>query len=328
MLADLKLTPEYDGFLFLAEAARNPPILRPHRHVELELNLVVRGSITYVVDGRRGTFPHGTLLWIYPSQEHQLVDRTGDAQYYVAVFKPELIESACHRADYAGLKRREVDYEGLLHTRLEAESFDLIRRTMDSLMGSSIDPDVLNREAGFGVDSSFSFHHGDPDALNAGLRYLLLLAWRSHHLGALRGGAVALHPAVRKALHLLTTQEWDDDLAQLARRCSVSDAYLSRVFRQQIGVPLSRYRNSVRLGRFWERLQAPDQPTIAEAVYAAGFGSYAQFFKVFVDAYGRGPRECLQDRAGTDPRPPTAALRPAPKPSVRHQRSTTARLRR
>src|SRR5687768_14732838 len=69
MLARLKLDRIYDGFLFLAEAARNPPILKSHHHVELELNLVVRGSITYVVDGKRFTFTGRTLLWMFPSQE-------------------------------------------------------------------------------------------------------------------------------------------------------------------------------------------------------------------------------------------------------------------
>jgi AraC-like DNA-binding protein len=47
------------------------------------------------------------------------------------------------------------------------------------------------------------------------------------------------------------------------------------------------------LSRFFEQYQRSDQKTITEAVYAAGFGSYAQFYKVFTQAYGRGPREAL-----------------------------------
>jgi len=31
-----------------------------------------------------------------------------------------------------------------------------------------------------------------------------------------------------------------------------------------------------------------------EAAFDAGFGSYAQFFRVFQDAYGMGPREMLK----------------------------------
>jgi hypothetical protein len=37
---------------------------------------------------------------MFPSQEHQLVDRSNDAQYYVAVFKPELINKSCRSASY------------------------------------------------------------------------------------------------------------------------------------------------------------------------------------------------------------------------------------
>jgi AraC-like DNA-binding protein len=111
---------------------------------------------------------------------------------------------------------------------------------------------------------------------------------------------VALHPAVRRALQLLSTEDMDtedDDLAALAQRCGASPAYLSRVFARQVGVPLSRYRNNVRLGRFWTHYRAESQPTITEAMYAAGFGSYAQFYKVFAQAYGCGPRECLGVKA-------------------------------
>lgn len=299
MLEKLKLGPRYDGFLFLAESARNPPALRPHTHVELELNLVVNGTITYVVGGRRISFSKRTLLWLYPTQEHQLVDRTGDAQYYVAVFKPALIKRACRGDGYAGLRRAEPEATAdgeVLHTELTPEAFDLVRRTMDAIVEDGLDPDLLNREAGFGAGSNFRFEHGDPDWLNAGLRHLLLLAWRHQRGRAGKARAVALHPAVRKALALLGGAEWAGGMAALARRCGVSEAYLSRIFARQVGVPLTRYQNSVRLGRFLEMYRATgEQRTIAEAVYAAGFGSYAQFYKVFTEAYGRGPREVLAD---------------------------------
>ncbi|MES2393317.1 MAG: AraC family ligand binding domain-containing protein, partial [Acidobacteriota bacterium] len=105
MLEDLKLSRRYEGLLFLAESARNPPLLKSHHHIELELNLVVRGTITYVVGGKRFTFHPRTLLWLFPEQEHQLVDRSDSAQNYVAVFKPSLIHSACRSSAYKPLKR-------------------------------------------------------------------------------------------------------------------------------------------------------------------------------------------------------------------------------
>ena len=299
MLENLKLGKKYHGLLFLAESARNVPRLRSHHHIELEMNLVVRGAITYVVSGRRFTFQPRTLLWLFPEQEHQLVTRTDDAQYYVAVFKPLLIERSCRTSRYAGLKSRGTKGAGVLNTLLTPDSFDLIRRTMDSLMRGSLDPDVLNREAGFGVGSDFCFEHGDPDGLNAGLNHLLLLSWRSQQTGRVLGDPVALHPAVRHALRLLSEDGLEQNLGNLAKACGASESYLSRTFHRQIGIPLSQYRNSLRLTKFWEEYRGPESTTLTEAAYAAGFGSYAQFHRVFTQAYRRGPRECLANNTSS-----------------------------
>jgi hypothetical protein len=109
VLHNLKIGSMYEGFLFLAETSPNTPWLQSHHHVELELNLVIRGSITYVMGRQRYTFPSGTLLWLYPEQEHQLVDRSSTAQNYVAVFKPSFIRRMCKTPAYMGLKSARTE---------------------------------------------------------------------------------------------------------------------------------------------------------------------------------------------------------------------------
>jgi AraC-like DNA-binding protein len=294
MLQALRIGPRYDGFLFLADSARNPPALAPHRHVELELNLVVRGQITYVVDGRRFTFPARTLLWLFPAQVHQLVARSADAQNYVAVFKPKMVARSCREAWHRELRRQHPPQDGVAHTELAPADFERLCREMAELAEDGLDPDVLNREAGFGIATNFRFSHGDPDLLNAGLHHLLLLGWR-HQRGRAGGTrAVALHPAVRRALARLDeTEGGAESGAALARSCGVSEDHLGRLFGRQVGVSLTHYRNSVRLGRFWRAYQGGEGATLTEAMFAAGFGSYAQFYKVYRRAYGVGPRASL-----------------------------------
>jgi hypothetical protein len=132
------------------------------------------------------------------------VNRSDSAQYYVAVFKPSLIIRPCHTTAYEGLKHDGHEQDGVLNTLLKPDSFDLIRKTMDSLMQGSLDSDLLNRESGFGAESGFSFEDGAPEGLNAGLHHLLLLCWRSRYTGKILGNAIALHLAVRHALKLLS----------------------------------------------------------------------------------------------------------------------------
>ncbi len=304
MQVDLKLDKEYDGFLFLAENVRNPPSLRSHRHDELELNVVSKGNVTYVTGEGRFRFPARTLLWMFPAQEHRLVDRSDDAAYYVAVFKPGLIQQFCRSSQYRELKRRRPTKPGVLCTQLNFEDFQFLKSLMERVMLGSLDPDLLNREAGYGDGSDFRYRHNDPDALNAGLHHLLLLCW-AHQLGARVGTpAVALHPAVERALSLLENSSSDCGLQSLGRKCGLSPARLSRLFASQVGIPLTRYRNSLRLSRFWEEARRPVRPTMLEAAFAAGFGSYAQFYKSFTAAYGESPRRAL---ASQRKQPPAAS---------------------
>lgn len=294
MLEDLKIALQYDGFIFLAEAWRNPPILVNHRHAELELNLVIEGSITYVVEGKRQRFPRGSLLWIFPFQKHQLVDRTLDARYYVAVFKPSMITRVCRGEKYAPLRSMAPGGDGVMSRLLNEESFHFLCKTMDSLMEDALDPDLLNREAGFGLQSDFRFSHHDPEALNAGLHYLLLFCWR-HYLGGTKAAhPIRLHPSIRKAVSLLNRKESPGCLRELATECGLSASYLSRLFLKEMGVSMSHYRNAARLNRFMELLNGPERLTMLETVYMAGFGSYAQFFKFFRQSYGQSPRAYLQ----------------------------------
>jgi AraC-like DNA-binding protein len=293
MLHDLKIDSAYEGFLFLAETSPNSPWLKSHHHAELELNLVTRGSITYVMGKQRYTFPAGTLLWLFPEQDHQLVARTSSAQNYVAVFKPSFIQRICTTAAYEDLKSTRRKPNDILHAMLSPQAFHLVRNAMDSLMEGSLDGELLNREAGFGVDSDFCYQHADPDGLNAGLHYLLTLCWRLQNKHPAAGSAVELHPAVRRAIRLLSEGEWAGSLSALATQCKISDAHLSRLFHQQVGVSLNHYRNSLRMARFWEELKSSPEANITEVAYAAGFGSYSQFYNLFVEAYGRGPREVL-----------------------------------
>jgi AraC-like DNA-binding protein len=293
VLHDLKIGSIYDGFLFLAETSPDAPWLQSHHHVELELNLVIRGSITYVMGNQRYTFPAGTLLWFFPEQEHQLVDRSSTAQHYVAVFKPAFIRRVCRTPAYAMLNATRTESEGIQHAMLSRQYFHSVRNAMDCIMEGSLDRDVLNREAGFGVDSDFCYQHADPDGLNAGLHFLLTLCWRLQNSHPSGESAIELHPSVQRAIRLLSEGEWTASLSALATRCKISDAHLSRLFHQQIGVSLTHYRSSLRMARFWEELKRSPDANLTEAAYAAGFGSYSQFYSLFVEAYGKGPREML-----------------------------------
>lgn len=291
-IEDLKLRGKYGGFLFLADAARGIPWLKTHQHAELEINVVARGSVTYVVGKSRYTFCQGECLWLFPGQPHSCVDRTADALYYVVTFKPSLIARSCRQNDNAILKKSRPPKNAVLHTVLPPAKFGLLRAIMDSLIEVGLDSETLNREVGYGLSPGFRYEHSKPDLLNSGLALILQLAWDCQTTSATVRRATLLHPAVLKALDILKKESDSECLEKLARDCGVSAPYLSRTFKRQVGVPINRYRNTMRLERFWEiRNKATRHMTLSEAVYEAGFGSYAQFSKVYRATFGRAPRD-------------------------------------
>ena len=65
-----------------------------HRHAELELNLVVRGTASYLLGDRRYELTPRTLTWLFPGQDHVLVDESADHELWWAVFRPGLVSRA------------------------------------------------------------------------------------------------------------------------------------------------------------------------------------------------------------------------------------------
>jgi len=104
-------------------------------------------------------------------------------------------------------------------------------------------------------------------------------------------GLAAPHPAVTKAARLLAD---DPSLSggDLAARLQVSPGRFARVFKSEMGVSLVRYRNQLRIERFVKIMDA-GRSNMHDAARAAGFGSYAQFHRVFQALRGRTPRAYL-----------------------------------
>jgi AraC-like DNA-binding protein len=85
---------------------------------------------------------------------------------------------------------------------------------------------------------------------------------------------------------------------RLATRLSASSARLARVFRAELGVSLVQYRNRLRLERFFELVEHRGG-NFSDAAHTAGFGSYAQFHRIFRQHVGVTPREYLSSARPT-----------------------------
>jgi AraC-like DNA-binding protein len=249
---------------------------RAHRHAELEVDLVVRGTATYLLGDRRYALTPGTLTWLFPGQDHVLVDESSDHELWWAVFQPALVA----RIATTPLARplREVDPVGQFSRRLDSGR---VRRL------GAVFHDVRAAE---GVDDV---------VVNTGLAYLLSFAWRAFLDSDDVVEGVDLHPAVETVARMLRADPNAGDLATLARAACLSPSHMSRIFKEQTGVSISRFRNQQRLQRFLHLYGRGRRTTALAAALEAGFGSYAQFHRVFREQTGQSP-SALRTAAADD----------------------------
>lgn len=271
MLQRLKLPANLDG---MAWRYANPAgANRRHHHAELELNLVTSGTGIYLLGNRHYQIRRGDLLWLFPTQEHVLIEQTSDFEMWVVVFRRRLIKRSA--TDPASLPLKQRYFSGDTCRRLRQRDLSRFEELFTQLGDTA----------------------SEPGLLNAGLAYALLHAWKCFD----RAGEVparSVHPAVERTARLLLGDENSYSLPQLARRVRLSPSRLSRLFKQQTGLSIVEFRNRQRMQRFLNRYElerdSGRQSTLLNAALDAGFGSYPQFHRVFRKVAGCSPAEYQQ----------------------------------
>jgi AraC-like DNA-binding protein len=116
-------------------------------------------------------------------------------------------------------------------------------------------------------------------------------------------GRPATRAARRKlaesARELLTADPGRTGLAVLARHAGCSPHHLSRVFRAETGMTLTRYRNRVRVLQALDALEA-GEPDLAALAARLGFADHAHLTRTVRDECGRPPRELRRLLAATN----------------------------
>ncbi len=235
-----------------------------HHHAELEFNLVTQGSGLYLLENRKYKIRRGDLLWLFPSQEHVLIEQSSDFEMWIGVCKPKAVQriASDHNAKILWQKNPLGEY---------------CRR--------------LAQPALIGLEKMFSeivATADRPGLFNAGLGYAFLNAWQ-HFERAADVPVGDVHPAVEKAARLIRHENNLLNLGELAHRAGLSTHRLSRLFKQQTGIALVDFRNRQRVEKFLEIYGTGQRRTMLAAALDAGFGSYAQFHRVFKRVTGGSP---------------------------------------
>ncbi|HET7623831.1 MAG TPA: helix-turn-helix transcriptional regulator [Verrucomicrobiae bacterium] len=263
----LKLPGQLDGNLWrYRQSGRNAM----HRHAELELNLITSGSGLYLLENRKYAIRRGDLLWLFPAQEHVLIEQSPDFEMWIGVLKPKAIRRIA--TDKPTKILRQTNPAGEYCRRLSQPALARLEKLFSEIVATN----------------------DRPGHFNAGLGYAFLTAWQQFEQAA----DVPLddvHPAVERAARLIRNESNASNLEQLARQAGLSAHRLSRLFKKQTGIALVDFRNRRRVEKFLEIYGTGQRQTMLNAALEAGFGSYAQFHRVFKRVTGRSPGSQRRD---------------------------------
>ena len=263
MKENLRLAAGVEGFA--RHIGRLSSRLVTHHHDELEVNLVVSGRAAYLFGSQRVPLRTGSMIWLFPAQEHVLIDWSSDFSMWVVVFSPSLVK----------LHARDGN-RPILRSSRPADIFcrEIDTRSSDRL-GALYD-DILREEK-------------DPEFINTALGYALVASWKAYQLSDESMPRTDVHPAVARAARLVAEAEGPVSLNQLSRKVGLSAPRLSRLFKRQTGVSLTVYRQRKCVRQFLRIYRNGARYSLTEAALQAGFGSYPQFHRVFRKTMGQSP---------------------------------------
>lgn len=250
-----------------------------HHHDFYEVDFLVSGDVTYVIESRVYHVRPGQMLIINPRELHQVYIQPDAAPYerYMLWIAPSLLQ---------GLSSAQTDlcrcfdisrphYGNLLHLPLQHRK--LIPAMMENLLQEQEQPS-------FGSDL---------------MRRNLLAELMVHinRLAELPNTTAEADPNSNTVVGQVIDHINDHfhetlSLDQLAERFFVSKYHLSHEFNRQMGIGIYQYIQKKRLLIARQLLNEGQKPT--EVYASCGFGDYAAFFRAFRKVYGLSPREYVQ----------------------------------
>ena len=244
----------------------------------LALIIVETGTTTYIIDNKIIKLSPLSAIWCFPDQKRTVLDITPDLKAWVIEFTQDFLQQTCTEQHDAILKQQ---YEEVLHRRFPINEFQFMRRIFTELLTLG-DP----------CPGPFFGNQGENDLFNAGLHYILQHCWRIFRTTRNELLYDELHPAIVKAVHFICDENNEDTpILELAKHCGISASRIVPLFRKEVGMTITDFRNLQKLDRFFSGYSPKGPHNLMACALDAGFGSYAQFYRVFKQSTGLSPKE-------------------------------------
>lgn len=232
-----------------------------HGHDFFEIELIIRGSGTYVIDGKTYPIQPRTLFLLNPAQIHSV---DADMELFNVMFQCE------YDGDFFAFPLTGNGTSPMFC--LDEEEYQLMYSLLTELVK------VHKEDCRFGM--------------------LLLRCVLRKLINCIPTHAAENHsPYIQQTiLYMLENFRSGITLESAAAHLGLSKAYLSDCFSKQLGVNFKTYLDNIRFS-YAQNLLAFTEIPIGEIHERAGFYDYANFARRFKQKYGCSPGEYRKKRA-------------------------------
>lgn len=258
--------PEFSHYGFTCERWTPTRMPRPDRHNEIEFNLLLSGSLTYLLGGRRTTIEAGTLGIFWAAIPHQIVEVDGDAPYFVVT----------------------LPLSEFLSVGLD-----------QSLVSRVLDGELLSAPAADGADE-ITFQRWEQDLRAnapsleraARLEVCARMIRFAHKIseGSSQRFTAELSRADKLACYIARHYHNPLTAQSIAEANGVHANYAMNLFRKTFGTTMSSFITQHRISHA-QRLLVTTNDAILQIALASGFQSLSRFNEAFKAGCGYSPRD-------------------------------------
>lgn len=247
------------------------------RHAHIELNLIKKGSVTYLYGGVETQVGVGRLVTFWSAIPHQIIEATRDAEYFAMTIpltwflQYRLPEAFIHLI---------LDGHVLVDPQKSSKGdFDMFERWMNDVQ---LRQPARDRIVQLEVEARLLRFADDLSSPNPGSKARPKASLVCDSNSADR---------IRQMLSFIARNYTDQiTIEHVGKSAGLHPNYAMNLFRKTIGTTVVNYVTRLRVSRA-QQLLATSDDKVVDVALSSGFNSLSRFNDVFKKACGRSPRE-------------------------------------
>lgn len=246
---------------------------RAHQHNDLEINLLLKGQVTYLHGGRLFDLKVGGMTLFWAAIPHLIVKQSEQARMaWITLPLDWLWQCDCP----SGLLTKLLAGDMITDIQPESQDDPSFKRWHEY---RSLNDPQWEHIASLEVEARFR-------------RFIIAnQSWESpsHRTRKSKREKTAFDPVQKMADYLSINFRKPIGVADVAKHVKRHPNYAMRLFRKHLNMTMIQYLTQQRIAEARRLLVTTEMP-ILEIVYECGFGSTSQFYQAFESCVGQSPR--------------------------------------